>query len=340
MELRLITLAISSLLVVSACAAGSDSKGNSSGGSGTASGTGAAPGSGSGTGSTGSLDGLDDPPSLGGECGTVLPVLFRDFKSFAEGGLKDFELSAVYPAGDGSWQFNEYGEGNQKGQADYKGLNEAGCNLVASELGADYKPIFNTGITNPGLGLKRTLAPQRNTMNNPPVFQHVTGCSEWDWGWTPPDVISGAATFDQWYRTVPDVNIEIPGELPLTDGVFESNAFFPLDNQGFGNTPGYDHNYHFTTEAHVSFTYESGQVFTFRGDDDLWVFVNGKLALDLGGVHEPMEGTLNFDVKAAQLGITPGNKYNMDIFHAERQTVESNFRVETNITCFEVVEVY
>ncbi len=87
----------------------------------------------------------------------------------------------------------------------------------------------------------------------------------------------------------------------------------------------------------MSFTYEQGQTFTFRGDDDLWVFVNKKLALDLGGVHEPMQGTINFDSQAATLGIAPGNKYDMDIFHAERQTLESNFHVETNIECFEVV---
>jgi fibro-slime domain-containing protein len=117
--------------------------------------------------------------------------------------------------------------------------------------------------------------------------------------------------------------------------VFDSDAFFPLDGMGFSNTPGQSHNYHFTTEVHVLFEYQEGQVFTFRGDDDLWIFVNGKLALDVGGLHEALEGTIDFDAQAAALGITPGQNYEMDIFHAERQTSESNFRIETNIRCFE-----
>jgi fibro-slime domain-containing protein len=154
-------------------------------------------------------------------------------------------------------------------------------------------------------------------------------------------VISDTTTFANWYNTVEGTNMELKGYIELTNGGFESAAFFPLDNAGFMNTPGQTHNYHFTTEAHVTFTYVPGgaQTFSFAGDDDLWIFVNGKLAMDLGGVHEPMQGTINFDTKAAELGIAAGGKFPMDIFHAERQTSESNFKVQTNIECFVPIEV-
>ena len=80
---------------------------------------------------------------------------------------------------------------------------------------------------------------------------------------------------------------------------------------------------------------QAGQKFTFRGDDDLWIFVNSKLALDVGGQHQALQGTIDFDAQSAALGITAGGVYSMDIFHAERQTTDSNFRIETNISCFE-----
>lgn len=70
----------------------------------------------------------------------------------------------------------------------------------------------------------------------------------------------------------------------------------------------------------------------------IFVFVNGKLALDLGGVHGPEDGTIDFDARAGALGITTGNVYTLDVFHAERHTSQSNFRIETSIDCLVVVD--
>lgn len=149
----------------------------------------------------------------------------------------------------------------------------------------------------------------------------------------------GQAAFDQWYRDVAGVNQTVPFTLelaPQADGAlgYDTAAFFPLDDQAFGNE-GNSHNYHFTLELHTSFTYEGGEVFTFRGDDDVFLFINGRLGIDLGGVHGPMEATIDMDAMAGQLGITVGQTYPLDFFFAERHTSESNFRIETSIGCFQ-----
>lgn len=148
--------------------------------------------------------------------------------------------------------------------------------------------------------------------------------------------ITSAASFASWYHDTPGVNLTTTKTITLDNGLgattggvytYDNSDFFPINGELFGNTPGYSKNYHFTVQIATAFTYAAGQTFSFRGDDDLWVFIDKKLAIDLGGVHGPVTGAVSLD----SLGLTVGSTYSLDLFFAERHTVGSNFKIETSI---------
>ena len=104
----------------------------------------------------------------------------------------------------------------------------------------------------------------------------------------------------------PQYNMTIPESLTFTRLMnggyqFASYAFYPLDGRGFGNymvspaVGGQFRNFHFTSEFRHWFEYRGNETLEFRGDDDLWVFINKRLAVDLGGVHSSLRGSVTLD---------------------------------------------
>lgn len=157
----------------------------------------------------------------------------------------------------------------------------------------------------------------------------------------------GPSTFASWFKDTPGVNMSIEFALDFVgDGTgkytYDASPFLPLDDGPtcpampqtpclLGNTVlkdnKYPHNYSMTLELHSNFIYRKGVTFRFEGDDDVWVFIDNHLALDLGGIHTSEGATIVLD----DLGLTPDQQYRFDFFWAERHLTQSNFHIETSL---------
>jgi fibro-slime domain-containing protein len=109
---------------------------------------------------------------------------------------------------------------------------------------------------------------------------------------------------------------------------YDPSASWPFDLDASGTQR--LHNFSFTSEARYWFLYNRNNYYTvdFVGDDDVWIFINRKLAVDLGGIHTPVEGSVTLDAPtAASLGLVDGQLYEIAVFQAERQTTESSYKL-------------
>jgi fibro-slime domain-containing protein len=245
-------------------------------------------------------------PALGDKM--LVPVIYRDFRAKNP---SDFE-------------------------SDLEGGDGAVSGIVEDTLDKDGKPVF-TGSTSKGVAIesKATFATWYRATDK---VNHATASKLALWNNNKGSYVNRyGANGEQW-----------------KSGIDGNPLFFPVDNDTF--TPAseftaaqipalYDpaipyetgqkkHNFSFTSEVRYWFTYEAGKTYQldFVGDDDFWVFINKKLAVDIGGLHSPAEGSITVNAASATRlgGLQSGKVYEIAAFHAERHTTASSFKLTLN----------
>jgi len=232
--------------------------------------------------------------------------------------------------------------------------------LVEPTLSADGKPVLKTGT------VPVMTRHVRNSANQPicwTLYDPSWGDLPPAYARLATPSITSAESFATWFRDTPGVNVSEPLRLIMRRVVdsmkrqtylFDSaqtdpfrndgtgpqlDGFFPLEDRLFGNSEvkavmwgktlvERDRNYHFTLELQMEFTYDASasQAFTLVGDDDVWVFIDGKLVIDLGGMH----GSTTQIVEVDRLGLVDGRTYPMKIFFTDRRRPHSHLRLATN----------
>jgi fibro-slime domain-containing protein len=115
-----------------------------------------------------------------------------------------------------------------------------------------------------------------------------------------------------------------------TDPLYSKlGGFYPADNRLFGDDDGSGHNEQFTFRFDANFVYDESadQFFEALADAEVWVFIDDKLVIDMGGFHGPLTQRIDLD----RLCLNDGQTYKLSFFYAHRYVPQSTMRLETNI---------
>lgn len=166
---------------------------------------------------------------------------------------------------------------------------------------------------------------------NPPCVQIADTAAQF--GTANGGGVSSGTTFSQWFTDAIGENASRRQKIEMARGAdgtysYYTEDFTPIDGALYGNQ-GLEHNRGFTYTIDAGATYSKcgGQFLEYTGTGDAWVYVNGKLVLDLGGTHANASQYVDFD----RLGLADNSPMRIQIFYAQRTSSDAAFGLRTNI---------
>jgi fibro-slime domain-containing protein len=233
-----------------------------------------------------------------------------------------------------------------------------GKGVVASKLGPDRKPVWAGPTEDPVLNPTKILFTGKKEFNqwyrdessvNKTYYESLTLLqsatakttyamnSDTDQPWFD---LCGYFPLDDLSKPMVDQNTGLPVTYHYNQGQPDDRTCHAYQGLGFGNSWA-NHNYSFTTELRYWFQYGGKENLQFTGDDDVWVFVNGTMAVEMPGIHNravanvlldtsngtaqvtyPNNSSLNATV---DLKLKIGSVYEVVVFQAERWCCGSNY---------------
>lgn len=264
-----------------------------------------------------------------------VPALFAKYPGvLGECPLKKFPVTVF------DWLHGSKGDGGNKGQ------NGDPANGVSSNFGSG-------GCTaNPMKGMVQNKLGKNGVPVPADPFPKECARSDYLGQWFLPEVVAKDKKGNEYTNMVcRDIYISMDnegfwlaevskdriseGNEKNKGGMFLIDDLEYLDDDQTIKNPYYDHlngsggyhNFGFAVKIQATFEYVPGQKFDFYGDDDVWVFIDNRLAVDIGGQHGQVAGAVDLDT----MGLKVGETYNFHIFYVERHQTESNFRMRTSI---------
>lgn len=151
--------------------------------------------------------------------------------------------------------------------------------------------------------------------------------------------VNGRSSKDMvYYTTVADTTLH--PFLPTTGSTTfqQTNTPYFLDSgasersaASFESQVGRDYSYSMEGHGQFVFNTEDNLYFTFEGDDDVYLFINNKMVMDIGAAHSITTSTFNLNDYIKECGLKDGEMYDFDFYYMERHSYGANIRIETNI---------